>query len=137
MSPETAPLGLFGKWTSTIPNPPAGIPAPSKVSLSFEQHEDGIHYTADSEFPDGKKVHAHAVLQFDGQFYPLTGSPFGDAISVRQTGPASFESQVTKAGAPSARAAVTATDNRLTAHWEAHTPNGIVSWTSEAVRQTS
>jgi len=138
MSPEAAPLVLLGKWTSTTQNPSAGLPLPSKVSLSFEQHEDGIHYTADSEFPDGKTVHGHAVLQFDGESYPITGSPFGDAVSIRQTGPGSFETATTRAGAPSARATVTATDaNHMTAHWEAHTPNGIVTWTSEAVRETS
>jgi hypothetical protein len=137
MSPQTTPLVLLGKWKATVQNPPAGIPMPRNIALSFERRDDGIHYSADGELPDGQTAHTHAVVQIDGRPYPLTGSPFGDAISIQQTSPTSFEARVTRAGAPSTRAVINATDpNRMTAQWEAQTPNGTVTWTSVAVRQT-
>jgi hypothetical protein len=86
---------LVGTWTLDIakstfsPGPP-----PKSITITFSETADGVKIVSDIVLPDGKPVHEENTAKTDGKDYPVTGSPFVDAISLTKKGNA--RTQVSK-----------------------------------------
>ncbi len=111
---------------------------PRQVTSVFAEREDGIDYTSDVVYGDGRSTRIESSFRVDGQTYPLTGSPVGDAWSLKQTGPASFEGAITRDGQPSGRvrATVSPDGKLLTTEWEIVQAEGpTIFYRTQADRQ--
>ena len=85
MTPTEAPLPILGTWTlmkaeSSRPD----LPHPTSATATFTQEDDGIHYTSDGVWSDGRTSKVSAVLELDGNWYPVTGSFVADSLSLRR-----------------------------------------------------
>ena len=85
MTPSEAPLAILGTWQlgkcessrPDLPHPMAGI-------TTFTQEDDGIHYSNDGVWSDGRTTKVSAVLPLDGSWRPITGSMLADSLSFRR-----------------------------------------------------
>jgi hypothetical protein len=59
-------------------------PGPKSAINKFEPWEDGIKATIDLVDAQGNKIHAEVAARFDGEDYPIKGSPIADAVSLKR-----------------------------------------------------
>lgn len=114
------------------------FPLPQQATSAFAPHEDGLEYTSDVVYPDGRTNRVTSVFRTDGQEYALRGSPAGDAWSINQTSPTTFEGNITRDGKLSGRirATISDKDNLLTTEWEIVQPEGpTIFYITQAERQ--
>src|SRR5581483_6153480 len=71
--------------TSKVP-----FPVPQRATSVFAPHEDGLEYTSEVVYAEGRTNRVKSVFRTDGQEYALTGSPAGNAWSINQTSPTRF-----------------------------------------------
>lgn len=57
------------------------LPHPTSGLGTFAQGADAIHYSNDGVWSDGRTTQATAVLQMDGNWYPIAGSLVADPLS--------------------------------------------------------
>jgi hypothetical protein len=139
MTPSKAPLPFLGAWklTTTESSRP-DLPHPASGLTTFTQEEDGIHYSADSTWSDGRTTNVRAVLQLDGSWCPVTGSLLVDSLSFKALEDGSFEATGKKGGAHavSTRATYSGDGRTSTAHWELVGPDGAtITWETTSERQ--
>jgi hypothetical protein len=79
-------------------NPP---PAPKSHTFRIAKVKGGaFHDTIDMVEGDGTKTHMEFITARDGKFVPVTGSGYGDSISVTQVDPRTFKYVLRKARKP-------------------------------------
>ena len=90
----------------------------SSVAL-FHERGEGLYYIADSVFAGGDRSHVECSFRLDGQTYPITGSRFGDQVSVKQIAPETIEATMYSDGHLSATVRFTVRDEGavLIADW--------------------
>jgi hypothetical protein len=139
MTPAQAPLPLVGIWklTSAATSHPE-LPHPESSVTTFAQEEDGIHYTAETVWSDGRTTKSQSVLQLDGNWYPVTGSALSDSLSVRPLDDRSLVAEMWRDGAISGgiRTTVSPDGQTMTGHWEMVGPGGaVITWLTMSRRQ--
>ena len=138
MTPSKAPLPILGTWklTKCVTSRP-DLPHPTSGITTFTQKEDGLHYSNDGVWSDGRTAKVSAVVQLDGSWCPITGSLLTDALSLHLEG-ASFEAKMRKGGVDvgASRSTVSADGRTMTGHWEIAGPGGTtVTWETTSQRQ--
>ena len=139
MTPSKAPLPFLGTWKLTkcetsrpdLPHPTAGI-------TTFTQGKDAIHYSNDGVWSDGREAKVSAVLQMDGNWFPITGSLVADSLSFRRLEDGSFEAKMRKSGTDvgTSRSTVSEDGRTMTGHWEFVGPGGTtITWKTTSDRQ--
>jgi hypothetical protein len=138
MTPSKAPIPFLGTWKLAkcessrpdLPHPTAGI-------TTFSQEEDGIHYSNDGVWSDGRTSSVSAVFQLDGNWYPVTGSLVADSLSSRLLDDASFEGKMKKGGVEvGTNRSIVSADGLMTGHWEFVGPEGTtITWETTSERQ--
>ena len=139
MTPSQAPYAFLGTWKVTkcqtsrpdLPHPVSGI-------TIFTQEQDGIHYSGDTVWSDGRTSKAAFVYQLDGSWYPVTGSLVADSASLRLLEDGSLEARMKKGGADLGNQHCTfSADGRvMTSHWEFIGPDGAkITWELMSERQ--
>jgi len=66
----------------------------SLVITITEDGEDGIHYSSKNKLVNGSSGGASYTAKFDGQDYPVTGSPSYDHVSIRRVNSRTFQIQM-------------------------------------------
>jgi hypothetical protein len=139
MTPSKAPLPFLGTWKlATSESSRPDLPYPTSGLTTFAQEEDGIHYSADSTWSDGRTTNVSALLQLDGTWSPVTGSQLVDSLSFKGLEDGSFEAKGMKGGAHAVttHATYSADGRTSTAHWELVGPNGAtITWETTSERQ--
>ncbi len=139
MTPAARPLPFLGTWRlkSATATSAVQVPMPQEGTVRFVKADDGFHYSADSTYSNGQAIHVEMIFQLDGKVYPLSGSPFGDAMSVRPIDTRTFECTMMKGGAVAGKINVTvsADGTQFTGKWEMYTPQGTATFTSVSERQ--
>jgi len=139
MTPSKAPLSFLGTWKlANVECSRPDLPHPTSGLTTFTQEEDGIHYSADSTWSDGRTTNVSAVLQLDGTWSPVTGSQLVDSLSFKGREDGSFEAKGMKGGVHSVttRATYSQDGRTSTAHWELAGPNGTtITWETTSERQ--
>jgi hypothetical protein len=139
MTPSKAPFPFSGTWKLTkcessqpdLPHPVSGI-------TTFTPKEDGVHYTNEGVWSDGRSAKVTAVLQLDGTWCPLTGSLVSDSVSFSRLEDGSFEVKMRKGGSDvgTNRSAASADGRTMTGHWEFAGPGGTtITWKTTSERQ--
>jgi hypothetical protein len=83
MAKAMAPDPAIGIWTLNLSKSSFRlVPTPSMVKI--EAWEDGLKVTADIPGARGNKRQPVIVYKFDGQEYPLVGSPLADTVSAKR-----------------------------------------------------
>jgi hypothetical protein len=114
------------------------LPHPTSATATFTQEDDGIHYTSDGVWSDGRTSKVSAVLELDGNWCPVTGSFLADSLSFRRLEDGSFETKMKKGGdeVGATRATVSADGRTLTGRWDFVGPDGaILTWNTTHERQ--
>lgn len=75
----------------------AGTPPKSEVR-NYEALDNGERLTVNSVAADGSRVEWGYTVQFDGQYYPITGSGPADAIAVKLVSARRVEASLRKNG---------------------------------------
>jgi hypothetical protein len=83
MAKAMAPDPAIGIWRLNLSKSSLRlVPTPSVMKI--ESCEDGLKVSADIIDPQGNKLQPAIVYKFDGQDYPLVGSPIADTISAKR-----------------------------------------------------
>ena len=126
MTPSKAPLPFLGTWKLTkCESSRPDLPHPTSGTTTFTQKEDGIHYSNEGVWSDGRTAKASAVLQPDGSWCPITGSLMTDSLSLH-LGSGSVEAKMRKGGVDvgTNRSTFSADGRTMTGHWEIVGPGG-------------
>jgi hypothetical protein len=75
------------------------LPHPASGTTTFTQEDDGLHYSNDAVWSDGRKATVSAVLQMDGSWCPVTGSLLTDALSCQRLEDGPLEVKMRKGAA--------------------------------------
>jgi len=139
MTPAKAPLPFLGTWklTSCETSHP-DLPHPTTGIATFTQKDDGIHYTNEGVWSDGRTSKVSAVLQMDGSWCPISDSLVADSISFRQLDDYAGEARMKKGGADVGitRSLISADGRTMSGHWELLGPGGVaVTWKTTSERQ--
>ena len=139
MTPAKSPLPFLGTWklTKCEPSRP-DLPHPVSGTTKTTQETDGIHLNSEGTWSDGRTVKMSVVYQMDGNWYPITGNPLGDSVSVRRLDDLSSEAKIRKDGVDvgSNRITVSADGRTLTMQAELVGPGGVaIAWTTTSERQ--
>jgi hypothetical protein len=124
----------LGKCETSRPD----LPHPASGITTFTQEQDGIHYSNDAVWSDGRTTKVTAVFQLDGSWHPITGSMLSDSLSFRRLEDGSFEAKGKKGGVDvlTSRSRVSADGQTTTAHWELAGPDGTtITWETTSHRQ--
>jgi hypothetical protein len=139
MTPSKAPLPFLGTWKlATCESSRPDLPHPTSGITTFTQEGDGIHYSNDGVWSDGRTTQVSAVLQLDGDWYPVTGSMLVDSLSLRTAEDGSFEAKGKKDGVDvvTSRATISPDGRNMTTHWELAGPGGAdITWETTSQRQ--
>lgn len=137
MTPAKAPLPFLGAWTLTeCISSNSALPYPTSGIATFTQEEDGIHYSNDSVWSDGRTTKSTVVLRLDGSWCPVTGGVLHDSINLRNLESGALEFKMRKSGVDvgSCLARVSADTRTLTADWEFVSPGGTkITWKTTSV----
>ncbi len=138
MTPSKTPLPFLGAWKLTkCETSRPDLPHPTSGTTTFAQQADGIHYSNEGAWSDGRKAKVSALLQLDGSWCPVTGSVLSDSLSFRRLEDGSFDAKMKKGGADvgSVRSTVSADGRTMTGHWEIAGPDGkTISWKTTSER---
>jgi hypothetical protein len=139
MTPSKAPLPFLGAWTlTTCETSRPDLPHLVSGLTTFTQEPDGIHYSNDGTWSDGRTSQVSAVVQLDGGWYPITGSLLADSLSLRILEDGSFEAKGKKNGVDvvTSLATVSANGRIMMSLWTLAGPNGAtITWETKAERQ--
>jgi hypothetical protein len=139
MTPSKSPLPILGTWKlSKCETSRPDLPHMTSAVTTFTQEKDGIQYSNDGVWSDGRRSKVSYITQLDGSWCPVTGSTLTDSISLRRLEDGSLESRMKKGGADvgNVRATVSADGRTMTGHWELVGPGGTtVTWKTTAERQ--
>lgn len=139
MTPSKAPLPFLGTWKlskceSSRPDLPHFV---SGITI-FTQKADGIHYSNDGVWSDGRSSKVSYITQLDGNWCPVVGSTITDSVSLRREEDGSLESRMKKGGVDvgTVRATISPDGRTMTGHWEFSGPGGTtITWKTTADRQ--
>jgi hypothetical protein len=139
MTPSKAPLPFLGTWKlSKCETSRPDLPHLTSGITTFTQKEDGIHYTSESVWSDGRSTKTSYISQMDGDWCPVSGSTMTDSLSLRRQEDGSLDSRMKKGGVDvgTVRATVSADGRIMTGHWGFVGPGGAtVTWKTTAERQ--
>lgn len=139
MTPAKAPLPFLGTWKLTKCEPARpDLPHPISGTTRSTQEDDGIHLNGEATWSDGRVVKTSIVDQMDGRWYPVTGNPMADSVSVRRVDEFSAEVKLRKGGADvgTQTTTVSADGRTLTAQVELVGPGGApITWKTTSERQ--
>lgn len=139
MTAAQAPLPYLGTWKMTKCEPlRPDLPHPVSGITVTTQENDGIHLNSEATWSDGRVVKMNLVYQMDGKWYPVTGSPIADSVSVQRLDDRSAEAKLRKGGVDvgTNRSTVSADGRTLTAQVEMVGPGGTaIGWTTTSARQ--
>ena len=141
MKPAKALLPFLGTWKmtaseSTMPD----VPYPTAGITTFSQEEDGLHYSFDGVYSQGRAVKVTLVAHLDGNWYPAVGSQVADTISfsIRENG--TIEARLKKNGKEvgSNFGSVSVDGQLFTLRWELIAPNGAtITWVTTSERTSA
>jgi hypothetical protein len=138
MTPSKAPLPFLGTWKLTkCESSRPDLPHPTSGTTTFTQKEDGIHYSNEGVWSDGRTAKASAVLQPDGSWCPITGRLMTDSLSLH-LGSGSVEAKMRKGGVDvgTNRSTFSADGRTMTGHWEIVGPGGTtMTWKTTSERK--
>jgi hypothetical protein len=138
MTPSKAPLPFLGTWKLTkCETSRPDLPHPTSGTTTFTHKEDGIHYSNEGVWSDGRTAKVNAVLQLDGGWCPVSGSLMADSLSLH-LGEGSFEAKMRKGGVDvgSTRSTFSADGRTMTGHWHIVGPGGAaITWTTTSERK--
>jgi hypothetical protein len=84
-NPTSSKDPMMGTWKLNLAKSTYSPgPAPKNAINKFEPWEDGMKATVDLVDGQGNKMHAETTAKFDGNDYPLKGSPMADAVSLKR-----------------------------------------------------
>lgn len=139
MTPSKAPFPFLGTWKlAKCESSRPDLPHPTSGITTFTQEEDAIHYSNEGVWSDGRTTKVSAVLQMDGNWYPITGSLLADSLSFRRLEDGSFEAKGKKNGIDvlTSRSTFSADRRTMTGSWELAGPDGTtITWETESDRQ--
>lgn len=127
MTPFEAAAPLLGTWRlAKCETSRPDLPQPTSLLTKFAFEEGAIHYSNDSVWSDGRVSKVSAVLQMDGNWYPVEGSLLSDSLSLRRLEDGSFEAKTKKGPAHvgATRYTVSADGQTLLGHWDVTGPGG-------------
>jgi hypothetical protein len=78
-----APDPAIGLWTLNL-SKSIVLLVPTSSVMKVEAWEDGLKMSADTPDAQGNKRQPAIIYKFDGQDYPLVGSPIADSISAKR-----------------------------------------------------
>jgi hypothetical protein len=139
MTPATVPVAFLGTWKITkveasrpdLPHPVGGV-------TKTTQESDGVHMNSEATWSDGRIVKTNAVYKLDGNWYPVTGSPLADSVSVRVFEGGAFEARLRRGGVDvgAQRVTVSPDGRTLTADANIIGPQGTpISWKTTSTRE--
>lgn len=139
MTPAKAPFPFLGTWKLTkCEHARPDLPHPVSGTTKTTQEDDGIHLDSEGTWSDGRVVKMSIVYQMDGGWYPVTGSPTADSVSVLRLDGFSAEAKLRKGGADVGTniSTVSADGRTLTAQVELVGPGGAaITWKTTSERQ--
>jgi len=139
MTPSKAPLPFLGTWRLTnVETSRPDLPHPASGITTFAQQADGIHYSNDGTWTDGRASKVTAVLQLDGSLCPITNSLIADSLSLRVLDDGTLEVKMKSGGADvgTNRTKVSPDGRTMTGHWEFGGPGGAtITWKTTQERQ--
>ena len=139
MTPSKAPNPFLGTWKLIKCEPTrADLPHPVSGTVTSTQGDDGIHLDSEGTWSDGRVVKTNIVYRMDGSWYPVTGSPMADSVSVRRLDDFSAEAKLRKGGVDVGTqiSTVSADGRTLTAQVELVGPGGAaITWKTTSERQ--
>jgi hypothetical protein len=132
MTPAPAPIFLIGTWKAIQVEPSRpDLPHPVGGTVTNVQQDDGIHMTSQATWSDGRAVTTTAAFKMDGEWYPVTGSPLADSVSVRRVDDRTMIATLRKGGVNcgTQRVVVSADGRTLTVEADVMAPGGVaLSW---------
>ena len=139
MTPATAPVPFLGTWRITKVEPSqSDLPHPVSGITNTTQEPDGIQMNSEVTWSDGRIAKTNVVYKLDGNWYPVTGSPLADSVSVRALGASAFEATLRKGGVDvgTQRVTVSADGRTLTSDANIVGPQGTpISWKTISARE--
>ncbi len=140
MTPATAPVAFLGTWKiNKVEASRPDLPHPVSGVTRTTQESDGVHMSSEATWSDGRVVKTSAVYKLDGNWYPVTGSPLADSVSVRVLeGGGVFEATLRKGGinVGTQRVTVSGDGRTLTADANIIGPQGTpISWKTTSTRE--
>lgn len=139
MTPATAPIPFLGTWKITkVEASRPDLPHPVSGVTKTTQESDGVHMSSEATWSDGRVVKTTAVYKLDGNWYPVTGSPLADSVSVRVIEGGALEAKLRKGGVDvgTQRVTVSADGRTLTADANIADPQGTpISWKTTSARE--
>ena len=93
MAKPMAPDPAIGTWKLNVDKSSFKLTtAPKSSVLKVEAWEDGLKLSVDTVDAQGNKLHPEAAYKFDGNDYPIKGSPLADTVSAKRINERSNES---------------------------------------------
>jgi hypothetical protein len=90
---------VVGTWTLNAAKSTFGTgPAIKSQTRTYTQGADGISLTVNGVRADGSAVSQQSTFKYDGNAYPISGSPDYDAISLKRVNGSTVSSTLTRAG---------------------------------------
>ena len=59
-------------------------PAPKSATVKIEASEGGISYTSEGVDAEGNPTHVEFSAKYDGEDYPVTGSPLAETVAIKR-----------------------------------------------------
>lgn len=115
------------------------VPYPTSGITMFSQEDDGLHYSFDGVYSQGRAVKVTLAAQLDGNWYPVVGSQVADSISFRLREDGSIESRLKKDGKDVGAnyGSVSVDGQLLTLRWELIAPTGAtITWVTTSERSS-
>ncbi|HTS29095.1 MAG TPA: hypothetical protein VMH81_24655 [Bryobacteraceae bacterium] len=73
-----------GNWRLNLAKSSLPPPLPRSQTGRIEVQGESIQIREDVLYEDGKTLHIAVDAKFDGEFYPVTGTPFADSAAYRR-----------------------------------------------------
>jgi hypothetical protein len=85
MAKPMAPDPAIGIWKLNLAKSTFGVvPPPRSYVVKAEAWEDGLKMSVDIVDDQGNETHPESAHKFDGNDYPLKGSPLADTVSAKR-----------------------------------------------------